>query len=91
MTTFYTAFPYEVVKTISPRTKDEAPVELYGVRNVETGIIEAYISQLAKARFYADQFQYDNAHPMKVVTEEMLSGAVGDMFSVPGSKKPKAN
>lgn len=88
MTSYYTAHPYEVVKCQSPEKDGISPIEVYGVRNTETGVIEAYIAQLAKAKYYADQFQYDLAFPMKVITQEMLSGAAADMFSVPGSKKP---
>lgn len=31
----------------------------YGITNRQTGVIEAYISQLAKAMLFADQFEED--------------------------------
>lgn len=47
----HTNHPYVVIVTMSPEPN---PPMTYGIKNVVTGVTEAYISQLAKAIWCAD-------------------------------------
>jgi hypothetical protein len=49
----YKNHPYEIVTTMAPA---EHSYPCYGVKNVVTGVIEAYIGQLAKAVATADLY-----------------------------------
>lgn len=54
--------PYEVVLSACPA---EFPIPCYGVLNTVTGMIEAYIGQLARAKNVADQFAKDLRYGIK--------------------------
>ena len=46
---------YEVIKAREPNDK----FDCYGILNLSTGVIEAFISQLARAKAIADMFESD--------------------------------
>lgn len=46
---------YEIKVVLEP----EGKYQCYGVQNRQTGVVEAYISQLARAVQIADQFEQD--------------------------------
>lgn len=72
--------PYEVVKAQSPA---EYPIPCYGVLNKDTGVIEAYIGQLARAKQFADQFAKDLREGLKS-DEDQLSRIFGALKATPG-------
>lgn len=62
--------PYEVVISASPA---EFPIPCYGIKNVVTGMVEAYIGQLARAKQIADSFAKDLKHGLKSQEDELAT------------------
>lgn len=52
---------FAIIVTLDPNAHTEslATVMCYGVLNTNTGVIEAYVSSFAKAKYLAGQFQKD--------------------------------
>lgn len=53
---WHRAHPYHVITTMAPGAHSYA---CYGIKNTVTGVVEAYIGQLAKAISLADEYAQD--------------------------------
>ena len=77
MIAIYKNSPYEIVITTAPT---EFSYQCYGIKNTDTGVIEAYIGSLAKARLVCDQYAHDLAHGVTDPVDDLvaaLRGAAG--------------
>ena len=77
---------YELVIVLEPGEK----YECYGVRNLQTSVIEAYIGQLARAIQIADNFERDLLYPVKEPNGDEFMKALEDVFGNSATPKKKA-
>lgn len=69
---------YQIVVVKEPDGK----YDCYGVQNRATNVIEAYISNLARAMQVADRFEHDLKHGLKDdEAEEELARAMANAFA----------
>ena len=77
---WYKNHPYHVVSTMAPAAHSYA---CYGIKNVVTGVTEAYIGQLAKAKAVADEYASDLKNGIKSEKE-----SVREMLDLLGKLPP---
>lgn len=65
---WYKNHPYVVVSTMAPAAHSYA---CYGIKNVVTGVTEAFIGQLAKAKAVADEYATDLKNGLKSEKESV--------------------
>ena len=69
MQVWHRAHPYHVISTMAPAAYS---YPCYGVKNTVTGIVEAYIGQLAKAIQIADEYAADLKNGIKSEKQSVM-------------------
>lgn len=87
--TIYTNHPYEVITVESPST-DMRSITVYGVKNISTGVVEAYIGELPKAMSMADALAHElkthdpKSYSKKAAEYERSGGLAGMLARAAG-------
>lgn len=73
----YTKHPYTLVVTMAPA---QYSYGCYGIKNVVTGVVEAYVAQLARAKYFVDLYARELKEGVQAANErvgELLSALRG--------------